>query len=352
VPARAAVFAAVLLATGGARADAPPAEVVAAPPGPAGSPWAAGAAVVPGLIVVGSGHWVLGERAAAVRLLETEAVALAGMALGGALLWGSRASAPLAPLYVVPGIGGLGLLTVAWLTDVIGAVHGARDWPAPRPPPGTLTVTAGYAGLYGSPFDFHGLLDLRASWRGDRFVVMPFALVEPGGAAYVAAGGRGAVRLWRRAGDAVTQAGLVAGVLHQRFGPAGFHVTAGEAAGEARVNLGLLARTMRNAYGLGRLGVGLEGYGYAAPDAAGDARPYLVLEVGLGLQATRRVGLELLYRHRKNELPGGLVTGGFSFLGMVEAAGRVQLGERWAVLPGLRYGNGVMPWIAVESRLY
>jgi hypothetical protein len=74
----------------------------------------------------------------------------------------------------------------------------------------------------------------------------------------------------------------------------------------------------------------------------------------MGIAPADGLALELAYRHRKGELPGGLLAsdGLAGFLGFAELQARVDLGRRWALLPGVRVGNGVLPWLCVESRLF
>ena len=47
-----------------------------------------------------------------------------------------------------------------------------------------------------------------------------------------------------------------------------------------------------------------------------------------------------------------VITGIFdSSLGFLELTGRVAITDRWAVVGGLRWGLGVMPWVCVEAQL-
>jgi hypothetical protein len=129
-------------------------------------------------------------------------------------------------------------------------------------------------------------------------------------------------------------------------------MTTAESFLESRWNLGGLAPTLRNAWVLGRLGVGLDLFGYPARGSfAEDALPLLVVDAGMGVQLHERVAIELAYRHRKDELPGGFSGSGTAgFLGFVEATGRATITDRWTVVPAVRWGRGVLTCIALESR--
>lgn len=64
----------------------------------------------------------------------------------------------------------------------------------------------------------------------------------------------------------------------------GVRMTTAESFLESRWNLGSLAPTLRNAWVLGRLGVGLDLFGYPARGSfAEDALPLLVVDAGMGV---------------------------------------------------------------------
>ncbi|MGI5861726.1 MAG: hypothetical protein ACOX6T_06665 [Myxococcales bacterium] len=338
-------------------APPPPAEerVELLPPTP-GSPLAAGAAVLPGLLLHGSGHFVLGEREAARNLLATQGVGVASFVAGFALLASTGAANQLAPLYVIPTIGGLGAISVSWLGDLAGSIHGSEGFPTSgwRPAAG-LYLSGGYDGLFASKLDFQHGMSLRLDWRGERLRFSPWGSWHPQGSSHAAAGALLGLQLARPNPETVTALDLILGVAHQRFPGDGFHVTTGELYLEGRVDLGFIARSLRNAWGLARLGWGIDAYGYDGADALlDDGLPLLVLDIGMGLQLFERAGFEIVYRQRKNELPGGLMisSGLAGFIGMVQLEGRITLAEGWALLPSVRLGTGVRTTLAVEARLW
>ena len=339
--------------------DAPPAPVEERlellPPTP-GSPLAAGAAVLPGLLLHGSGHFVLGEPEAARNLLATQGIGVASFVAGFALLAGTGAANQLAPLYVIPTIGGLGAISVSWLGDLAGSIHGSEGWPASgwRPEAG-LSLSAGYDGLFASKLDFQHGMSLRLDWRGERLRLSPWGSWHPQGSSHAAAGVLLALQLARPRPETVTALDLILGVAHQRFPGDDFHVTTGEVYLEGRADLGFLARSLRNAWALARVGWGIDAYGYEGADALiSDGLPLLVIDIGMGLQPFERAGFELVYRHRKNELPGGMMlsSGLAGFIGMLQLDGRIALADGWALLPSVRLGTGVRTTLAVEARLW
>ena len=317
-----------------------------------GSLLATGAAFVPGLLLHGSGHFALGERRSAYGLLAMEGAGLVGLIGGIGLLAAAGGSEKLAALYVPMAVSGLGLFAVSFLADVVGVVHGRGPWPEPIVPAG-ITIRAGYVGLFGSKHSFQNLGELGVAWQSERLVLQGRATLQPQGdySEYRCLAGW---RLWAPADDPVTRLSIVGDLARQGFYSEGFAITTFRAFGELRWNLGSLVPTMQNAWLLGRLGWGFEAFDFTGTSADDDGLPFMVAELGLGLMASDRVEVELAYRQRKGELPGGmpLSNGLAGFAGMVELRGRVAVGRGWALVTGAKLGTGVMPWLAVESQLF
>lgn len=317
-----------------------------------GSVWAASVALVPGVLLHGAGHFAMGERRAAYRLLAMEGIGLAGIVGGFGLLIAVGGSEQPAPIYVPVIVGGLGLFGVSFLADVAGSLQGAGPWPDPDDAPG-LWLRAGYAGLFGSKHAFHHLGTLGVDWRGDRLSVEGQAALHPQGA-YRAYRGVAGWTLWERPDDAVTRVRLMGEVARQDFHAERMSITTVRLFSEIRWNLGGWVPTMQNAWLLGRVGAGLDVFGYADAPVSDEGLPFLVADVGMGLMAGRRLEVELAYRHRKGELPGGMALsdGLTGFAGMLELRGRVKVAERWALVPEVKLGTGVMTCLWLESRLF
>jgi len=330
-------------------ADDPPSSP---PPERSGSLLATGLAIFPGILVPGLGQLALGERDAALRFLAADVAALSMLFAGLATQSASGGSGELAPSFLLQVNAGISLLSTLWLADVLGSARGTAGWPEPSRRGDSLALAVGYTGLFGSPLAVghgaHAELDLRVG----RLTFEPSFAALSGG--HLDARARATLALWRRSGSA-NRFGLAAGAGWRRFADDGFSVAGAELLADLAVDLGLLSRTLRHAALVGRLGAGVDAFDWDGQSFAdGDALPRLVLEVGLEVPVTRRFDVELFYRLRKDELPGGVIVPGLfdSFLGFVEAQGRCRVSERWAIVGGARIGNGVMPWLAVESQLY
>lgn len=335
-----------------ADAERPPSATSLEPAPVEGSLFAAGVAVVPGVLLHGAGHFALGERRSAYRLLAMEGIGLAGMVGGLGMLIAVGGSEKIAALYVPVLVGGVGLFSISFLADLAGSLHGSGPWPLPIDLPG-FRLRIGYAGLFGSEHDFRHLGLLGVEWQGERLWLEGQATLHPEGA-YSAYRGLLGWTLWRRPHEPVTRLRLVGEFVRQGFHSERMSLTTGRVFGELRWNLGGWVPTMQNAWLLGRLGAGLDVFGYADAPASDEGLPFLVADIGMGLMVGRRVEVELAYRHRKGELPGGLALsdGLTGFAGMLELRGRVRVTEWWTIVPEVKLGTGVMTCLWIESRLF
>jgi hypothetical protein len=105
-----------------AKADELAAEAPCAHPCPARSPWAVGAAVVPGLLVHGAGHYVAGDKRTAWRLLALEGVGLGAVGGGLVTLAATGASRRLVAPVATFTIAGVGLFAISAMADLYGVL--------------------------------------------------------------------------------------------------------------------------------------------------------------------------------------------------------------------------------------
>lgn len=96
---------------------------------------ATGAAIVPGVLVHGSGSWVLGDDATAKRLLLLEGIGIGGIAggLAGAAVTGAARS--LTGAFIATGIGGLALFSFSFAADVYRVTSPRGGFGVARPTP-------------------------------------------------------------------------------------------------------------------------------------------------------------------------------------------------------------------------
>lgn len=134
--------------------------------------WVAfGASLVPGVLVHGSGSWVLGEREAARRLFYAElaGIGLAAGSLAG-LAYTGAARAFVAPLAAL-GMFGVGAFGISFLADVYNVVAPPDGWGHGPRRTSLVEGAIGYAYLHQQQFRFSHLLQYSLLARGDRVLV-------------------------------------------------------------------------------------------------------------------------------------------------------------------------------------
>lgn len=328
--------------------DAPPADFE---PGPL----PAAAAIIPGALVHGAGHFVAGDTDTALTLLGAQGVGLGLVVLGGVPLAATGASRKLIGPAIAVSVTGVGLLITPMLPDLYGALTGGRDAPAPARVP--LTARLGYAWVYDPQFAYRHFSTVGYLARlGD---------IALDGSAWIAVDDdnqRLRQRLdWRVLGDnrgAPDRPGyvdLAGAVTWHRFGTDGFSRLSGELAIEGLYDMGRMGPTLRGSFTFAELGWALEAYHYDVPGLAfgEDVAEQLLLRFGYGIWfADRRGALSLYYDHRKDDHTGGLGTRGLGggIPGYLGLAGDYALDDTWAVDLDLRVGAAYIVGVGVQYR--
>jgi len=286
---------------------------------------AVGASLIPGVLVHGSGHWVLGERDTAGRLLLFEGaglgalfVSVSGLALTGASRY---FVAPLA----AGAIGGAGLFSVTWLADVYGVLAPAGGTGSPAGIRPRLAIATGLRAVHDPRFPYdvfvsHELtVDAGPLWFSPAFDIA----VDTANRRYALFVGR---RLLGPTASKHTGSGtaldVVLGGSDHAYDADGFSLTTLELSLAGRLDLAPFARTLRGSFAEAALGYARHWYRFQGlPDDPSDA---LLARVGFGIYlghgAPIRGEATLAYDHRRDTLAGGLLVPGIpaGYLGFLE----------------------------------
>jgi hypothetical protein len=297
---------------------------------------AGGAAVVPGALVHGAGHFVMGESKTAGRLLIAEGVGLGMILAGGSVLALTGASRYLAGPAAGVAVGGFSLFLGSFAADVYGVLS---------PDPGAAgrrvhtaagaETELGYLALTGPSVKEPGYVLERVSLRAGRFRVTPSALLSARGtsALYRVEGA------YRFLGPTPTASGrgtsdhldVMVGTFHHREPSAYIARSSMELQLDARYDLGHVGPTLRGAFfdfsvGYAAAHVAYDVDGIAVP---GDFDSALLARFGVGAvfrgAAQRGSEAMLYYDHRHDELVGGFVMRGLGS----GAVGRFGFDARW-----------------------
>ncbi len=345
---------------------AEPAVDLEAPEPPALEPdWLpAAGALVPGLLVHGSGHMIGGDVDGGLKLLAIEGLGLGLVGAGLAPIVTLGASRKvIGPAYALT-LAGLGLFSISGAADLYGAIFSGRPAGAPEREHPWLSLRADYTWVHDPRFATGNLLGLAATgWLwGVR--------LEPKGL-FALDADQQHLRLdaaWRIIGPAGPSCGpaadgtfleLSAAADYQRHAEDGFAVLGLEVFALGRYDMGRLLPSLTGSFAELGLGWGIQLFDYRALDSGlgQDAVPQLLMRFGYGIYLGapgRRWGeVRFFYDHRHDDLAGGLSLGfaGDGVGGHFGLDGHLWLSPSWGLAAGLRAGSAWVATVGVMWRL-
>jgi hypothetical protein len=295
----------------------------------------AAAAVGPGLVVHGSGHWARGEPATARRLLLLEGIGLGMFLAGGLTIVFTGASRYFVAPAATVTVAGFGLFSTSYLADIYGSVSrdGAATLSRYRSPPRWETEL-GYRRVSDPQFAYRDFMVERVSRQIGPLRLSPSGMFDVKGetARY-----RFETQ-YRVAGVSddptpsdLSYVDLTLGFVHQRHRPEHFTKSSAELSVDGRYDLARLGRTLRGSfielsagYALSRLDYDLRGL--SVPH---DLEHLLLGRIGFGvtLRGLSAPGSEALlyYDHRHDDYAAGLKLTGLGS----GVAGHFGLSARW-----------------------
>ncbi|WP_437876812.1 hypothetical protein [Sorangium sp. So ce513] len=361
-PASAAPASAV---AGEALASAAPASAApgAAPAPQAISPGrralAATGAVIPGLVVHGTGHLLLGEKRTGLSLMALggAGTGLVVGGLGGAAVSGAsrRVIAPI----VLTTVAGAGLFGISLLADLYGvlAPEGGTGSPVAVLP--WVETQLGVAYVHDPTFAYRSFLvpgmdlrlrSLRLSGSGW------FALNDDnarlrGEAAYRFLG-PGTPDGPRAADGSFLE--LEAAITHHRYTSDGFSITTGEVTLQGRLDLAHIGPTLRGSFAEMGWGIGLEAYRYGRRPIEGNEilTPHFAFGMYLGHEGYPRGEAKVVYEHRHDGYAAGAkITGlGSGVPGHLGLQGRLYASPRWGLLADVQAGSAYVGRLSLLLR--
>tara|TARA_R110002096_G_scaffold171490_4_gene344460 strand:- start:79008 stop:80159 length:1152 start_codon:yes stop_codon:yes gene_type:complete len=329
-------------------APEPSAEQAPAAKAMKSGPLAAAAAVMPGLVIHGFGHYVAGDKKTAMRLLAWQGVGLGLMvasgstiALTGASRYGNELTIPLL-------ITGTGIFLNTAYADIYGSATGGR---APRyATPPEFTVTAGYGYIDDPQFDYTHFSVVSASYIRGTIGLTPSlwtALDADNQRARLPLRYR---LLDNRAGDFLE---LGTALTYHRYGDDGFTSTVGELSIGGRINSSQLGASLAGSFSSATLGYALHRTSYDVDDVSSDTIALLIARFGYGLYLPKGGELEGYYQHRRDGYTAGLSPSprnGSGFLGHFGIALRQPISDRFAVALRTEIGSAWVSTAGLEFR--
>jgi hypothetical protein len=372
----AAVFVLSLLPAGEARADDgvadPPIAQTAGPPASAPkrsvwrrrSPLAVGAAVLPGAVVHGSGHFAAGDPKTGLTLLAAQGAGVGMLGVGLGTLVASGASrklvGPAAALMVFGG----GLWFLTWLADIYGVSSPDAGTGAPRRELPLLETATGYRYVHDPVFRPRGYVVESFDLRLGRLRLRPeawFAASDSISRIELRAAGRiyGPLVASSRRPRAQDGSFLDMEVAASRHGfPAeSFEIGAVESQLSGRLDLSRVASTMRGSFAEASAGVALTRVGYDVAGAGPDFSELLLARFAWGVYIGRPTGgvwgeALVYYDHRHDGVLGGarLAGLGSGVPGSAGVSGTMYFTRDWGLKLDAAAGSAWMGGLSVLVR--
>ncbi|WP_437734523.1 hypothetical protein [Sorangium sp. So ce1335] len=320
---------------------------------------AATGAVIPGLLVHGTGHFLLGEGRTGMSLLALggAGTGLVIGGLGGAAVTGAsrRVIAPI----VLTTVTGAGLFGISLLADLYGVLAPEGGTGSPLTALPWVETQLGVAYVYDPTFAYRSFLvpgmDLRlrslrlsgSGWfalnddnarlRGE----MAYRFLGPG----TPDGPRAADGSFLELEGALT---------HHRYTSDGFSTVTGEVTLKGRLDLAHIGPTLRGSFAEMGWGIGLEAYRHGRREFEGNEilTPHFAFGMYLGHEGYPRGEAKVFYDHRHDGYAGGAkLTGlGSGVPGHIGVQGRLYASPRWGLLADVQAGSAYVGRLSLLMR--
>jgi hypothetical protein len=322
----------------------------AQPISPARRALATAAAVIPGVFLHGSGHFVAGKRPAAYRLLAMEGIGFA-MAGGGLSILAAtgasrRFSAPLVGITAL----GAGLFLISGLADFYGVLAPDEGTGAPLLGAPIIETQLGVRYVYNPTFSYRAILVQSIDLRWGPLRLMPsasFALDDVNARLRALASYRigGPTPRARERGKTLNDGSFfdIEGAATNHSYAEGFAITTLEASLHGRLDAERIAPSLRGSFMELGAGGGIELHRYRGLET--EANTILLVRFAYGLYLGRPPSpfgeAMIYYDHRHDDYAAGLkMTGlGSGVPGHFGARGTLFFTPEWGVLADAQVGS-------------
>ncbi len=312
---------------------------------------ALGAAVVPGILLHGSGSYVLGRTQTAKRLLLLQGVGLGLLAFGGGILVTTGAARDFVGPAAAMSAAGVGLFSVSWLGDLYSVTAPVDGWG--RDPGWTpnLETELGYRYVYDPSFPYRNFVVNAITARTGALRLTPSLWASPENAnerfrTELAYRLRGPEPDQRSASG--TFFDLEVAFTNHRYGQEGFALTTYEASLEGRWDLSDYDEHLRGAFVDFSLGAASQIYSWEVVPDDSISSTLLLAGFGFGVYLGDRSPeggfVRAYYDHRHDDYAAGtLATGlGSGVIGHFGLEGLYYLSEHWGVRAEAQLGSALV----------
>ncbi|MGK4003264.1 hypothetical protein WMF31_11615 [Sorangium sp. So ce1036] len=320
---------------------------------------AATGAVIPGLLVHGSGHFLVGEGRTGLSLLALggAGTGLVVGGLGGAAVSGAsrRVIAPI----ILTTVTGAGLFGISLLADLYGVLAPEGGTGSPRTALPWVETQLGVAYVHDPTFAYRSFLvpgmDLRLrSLRlsGSGWFALNDDNVRLRAETAYRFLGPGTPDGPRAADGSFLE--IEAALTHHRYTSDGFSITTGEVSVQGRLDLAHIGPTLRGSFAEMGWGIGIEAYRHGRRPFEGNELliPHFAFGMYLGHEGYPRGEAKAFYEHRHDGYAAGAkITGlGSGVAGHIGLQGRLDASPRWGLLADVRAGSAYVGRLSLLMR--
>jgi hypothetical protein len=319
------------------------------------------AAIVPGVLVHGTGHLVVGDSLTGLRLLTLEGAGLGVLATGFLPIVMSGASRRLIGPAVALSAAGAGLFAISFLADVYGLVAPAGGVGAPMRVAPTLQTAIGYRYVYDPVFSYRNFMVQEIDYRTGAWRLHPsawFALDDTNArlrahVAYRLTGPRPEGNPLARDGSFLD---LEAALTRHAFTTNRFVTTTGEIAVAGRLDMSRVGPSLRGSFAELSVGWALQAYSYAARGTTADLGELLLARFAYGIYVgwpgSPRGEIAVYYDHRHDGFAAGFKMPGLGsgVIGHFGAEARLFVDRRWGVAAEAVVGSAYVTGLSILYR--
>ena len=319
------------------------------------------AALVPGVVVHGTGHLVVGDTKTGLRLLALEGAGLGVLATGFIPLVATGASRRLIGPAIALTATGVGLFAISFLADIYGVVAPTGGVGSPFRTAPTLQTALGYRYVYDPVFAYRNFMVQEIDYRTGRWRVHPsawFALDDTNSRvrahfAYRLTGPLPEGNPGARDGSFLD---LETAVTRHTFTSEGFATATGEIAVAGRLDMARIGPSLRGSFAEMSVGWALQAYSYRARGTRADVGELLLARFGYGMYigwpGSPRAEVMIYYDHRHDDFAAGFkMTGlGSGTIGHFGAEGRLFVSDHWGVAAEAAFGSAYVTGLSILYR--
>jgi hypothetical protein len=318
-------------------------------------------ALLPGAVVHGAGHLVLGDTKTGLRLLTLEGVGLGVLATGFVPIVLTGASRRLIGPAVALSAAGAGLFAISFLADIYGVVAPAGGVGAPFRIAPTLQTAIGYRYVYDPVFSYRNFMVQEIDYRTGAWRLHPsawFALDDTNSRlrAHVAYRLTGPLPRGNPPSRDGSFLDLETAITRHAFSSERFRTTTGEVAVAGRLDMARVGPSLRGSFAEMSVGVALQAYSYAVRGTTADVGEIMLFRFGygmyLGFPGSPRGEITVYYDHRHDDFAAGLKMPGLGsgVVGHFGTEARLFVTRQWGVAAEAALGSAYVGGLSILFR--